>query len=768
MTQKQLVAEGIKYPENFPLAREVKRGMLRLFGRGEGNGNIFGTPTHGANPVIAAETYGSQDPADDAFSETAASPSPAGDWGQVGSLSPPSLGGGIGYSSSTLTPEGNPDYSEAKVNQYVASFMANIFTMHPIIMPGDLNLLVKRFLDSVAINGDRKAKPTNPGIAKFAPPPTQYADASSKRKRSPSGDQVEEPVLSKRPGRPHRTIESALVLVVLALGKVCLHQERIPDPAPTPETEHSTNSPMTRNGHPSSPGPAAHTSPPAYASHQSSGLPSPKEQNNNYSSRRPSLQGSGAKTGGQSYKRNYDIIPGLEYMAVACDILGQHQVGWTLKHAQVFILCGLYYGQLGRVIESHAHLLNADRALQMIMQRKITDGSPDAPGQITNRRDNIVLITYWTCLQLISDIVAELKLPLSQVLNYEEMMPYPNMTMMANEIPVEVIKLYFGQLYLRKQLNKIHNTLYKPDPPGQEPPHPIDKFTKAMDIQRGLQSFQWIPPEYHFTEDDPPATNLNEARLRAKYWGTQTLIYRQILKLVLDIGVRTRKQDEGTTPTSDTAGGLGVFSHGDARSFIGHSVTTSDELGPQVEEYTKAGLKAFIRSTEAFHGVDSKRLLVTNIFGTAHAQWGNLLILGAAYRDPWCRRFIDGQHLQSLFQRTIRVFKTHAQTTSALAVDMRVLETVERELFSQTFDDPRTTTSFSSAASGGNTLGPLGPPPPPPPPPQPPQNNPPNNHQMSMAFAVEPNHHSAHNSPSQGHRMLNHGSNHVHNHTQPY
>lgn len=111
------------------------------------------------------------------------------------------------------------------------------------------------------------------------------------------------------------------------------------------------------------------------------------------------------------------------------------------------------------------------------------------------------------------------------------------------------------------------------------------------------------------------------------------------------------------------------------------------------------------------------------------------------------------------------MFKTHAQTTSALAVDLRVLETVERELFSQPFDDPRTTTSFSSAASGGNTLGPLGPPPPPP------QNNhqpPPNNHQMSMAFAMEPNHHSAHNSPSQGHRILNHGSNHVQNHAHPY
>lgn len=364
MTQKTLVAEGIKYPENFPLAREVRRGMLRLFGRGEGNGHIFGSPSHGgSNPVIAAETYGSTE--EDTFSEPAASPSPGEAWGQVGSLSPPN----IGYSSSTLTPEGNPDYSEAKVNQYVASFMANIFTMHPIIMPGDLNHLVKRFLESVAINGERKVKTPHPGIAKFVPPPiAQHTDASSKRKRSPSGDQMDEPVLPKRPGRPHRTIESALVLVVLALGKVCLHQEKIPDPAPTPEPEQSTNSPMARNGHPSSPGPSAHTSPPAYPS-QSSGLPSPKEQNNNYSSRRQSFQGSGGKNGSQSFKRNYDIIPGLEYMAVACDILGQHQVGWTLKHAQVFILCGLYYGQLGRVIESHAHLLNADRALQMIMQR---------------------------------------------------------------------------------------------------------------------------------------------------------------------------------------------------------------------------------------------------------------------------------------------------------------------------------------------------------------------------------------------------------------
>ncbi|KAL0942837.1 C6 zinc finger domain-containing protein [Colletotrichum truncatum] len=751
LTRKALQDNGVKYVEDFPIGREERRGLLRLFGRGEGNGHIFGY----SSSAMPVETYGSVDSTDDNFGEPVASPSPGEAWGQVGSLSPPNLG----YSSSTLTAEGHPDYSEEKVWSYVKSFEDHILIMHPIIMPSDLATLVKRFLENVAL-GDRKSKPQQPpGVAKFVP--SLHAEMSNKRKRSPSGDQSEDPTQTpRRQGRPHRTIETALVLIVMALGKICQHKGKIPDPV-ADWVDNSQNSPMNRNGYPSSPGPSGQASPPSYSTHsQSSGLPSPKEQNNGIPGRRGSLQGAGSKNGGQSLRRNYDFIPGLEYMAVASDILGQHRSGYTLKHAQTFIFAGLYYGQLGRVFESHTYFLDADRSLYTIMRRDldrfkkqvdaVETGHPAPP---LSRRDNIVLLTYWTCLQLESDILAELSLPPSTVLSYEHALPWPNTTTMEKEFPDSVWKNYLAQLYLRKTLNQLHTTLYSPS--DKDTP-PMEKLQTALGLERTLRSLEWTQEELRFSEDDPPAPTLMQARLRAKYWGTQTIIYRPMIKMILDITEKLRQQSEGATPNSDTTSGLGLFAQNDATTFIGHGIGGYNDLSEDVIAYARRGIRALMKSTEAFHNVDSERLLVTNIFGTAHAQWGNLLILAAAYRDPFLHQFVDGVHLKTLFARTIKMLSMHAHATSALMVDKKILESIEGELFRHGFDDPRTTSSFSSTASMN---GPTLPPPPPPPP----------THQgpMSMAYAMEPNR-SAHNSPSQGHRILNHGVNHNQNHGHHY
>jgi hypothetical protein len=58
----------------------------------------------------------------------------------------------------------------------------------------------------------------------------------------------------------------------------------------------------------------------------------------------------------QPAKRNLDVIPGLEYFALASDIMGSHLGGYNLKHVYVFLFAGLYHGQLGRVIESWSYI----------------------------------------------------------------------------------------------------------------------------------------------------------------------------------------------------------------------------------------------------------------------------------------------------------------------------------------------------------------------------------------------------------------------------
>lgn len=67
-------------------------------------------------------------------------------------------------------------------------------------------------------------------------------------------------------------------------------------------------------------------------------------------------------------QRNYDVIPGLEYFALATDILGSHLGGISLKHVYAWVLAGLYHGQLARAVESWAYIKQGCTVLQEVMR----------------------------------------------------------------------------------------------------------------------------------------------------------------------------------------------------------------------------------------------------------------------------------------------------------------------------------------------------------------------------------------------------------------
>lgn len=64
-------------------------------------------------------------------------------------------------------------------------------------------------------------------------------------------------------------------------------------------------------------------------------------------------------------------------------------------------------------------------------------------------------------------------------------------------------------------------------------------------------------------------------------------------------------------------------------------------------------------------------------------QWSNLLVLSAAYKDPILNQFISETTLRGLFSNTISFFELAAHSTSALSIDMRILQRLKRELFDQ-------------------------------------------------------------------------------------
>lgn len=390
LVQDLVKKEGIQYIEEFPIRQEQQRGVLRVFGRGEGFDQEIrpqvGKYEHSMDQVMT-------DINDDYSDVASPLPDPTA-WGQVGGLSPAGLDI---YKGGALNIDGTPDFDRATVKLYVDSFKENVLNLHPIIIPSQLDAMVTIFLDSLP---PHSSKPSNRSAAKFVQPGgiTSAPDTGTKRKRSPAAEELNPAVAVHKPGYPFRSIHSALVLAVLALGKLSLHKGRIPDFAQDQDVPVH-NSPSVRNGVMSSP---SQGSPPGLTPAHTSGLPSPKENDRSLPSRRPSLQGLGSAMRGHTMKRNLDVIPGLEYYGLAADIFGSHLGGITLKHVYVALFLGLYHGQLGRVLESWAYISHAGTTLQVILRPSLSRLAGLAKsGQIPEtKRDSQLAFAFWTCLQL--------------------------------------------------------------------------------------------------------------------------------------------------------------------------------------------------------------------------------------------------------------------------------------------------------------------------------------------------------------------------------
>lgn len=358
---------------NYTTVHEVKRGVLRLYGRGESSDGAR-TFERGIR-----DQHGDFD---DTASEVSASPASDGGWGISGTLTPPA-----GISSFTRMDDRRSgsdfsdtalDLDEKTVRGLARSYMRHMNIMHPIIFPGHLkrwinNLL--RFMPDQDRNRDR-AKSERRATSAFV---GVGRPLSMKRKHSHLDDSNNQLLDRPRTIRPRRTIDMAVLLLILALGKICEHRGKLPN-CVTYEQESINTSFSSRNAEGSfSTQSASHAS----ASHNQSPVISPQamftpspmmaDRSRNFGfmeGRRASHDSTAVHDSHRQYLppvTNMDVIPGLAYFAAATDIIGNQLGGNTVRHVQANILASLYHGQLARVAESHAYLWQASRALQVII-----------------------------------------------------------------------------------------------------------------------------------------------------------------------------------------------------------------------------------------------------------------------------------------------------------------------------------------------------------------------------------------------------------------
>ena len=218
-----------------------------------------------------------------------------------------------------------------------------------------------------------------------------------------------------------------------------------------------------------------------------------------------------------------------------------------------------------------------------------------------------------------SDILAELDLPHSGISRLEDRMDLPNWSTLhysPDSREYLVIHYYWAQIHLRKILNRAHSALYNSGSklfrvaPSATPSAEQGKLIASHSTEEPLKNPGWtiysaddlalqlaewkqtLPERLRWEDTEEPATDINDARLRAKYYGARYIIHRPFLHHVL--------QDEFSPhPTTDI-----------------RRLKTKEKEG--IIGMARNCIDAAKASTTSFDGL-AGRPIITSIFGTTHA-----------------------------------------------------------------------------------------------------------------------------------------------------
>ena len=624
-----------KYDEDYVMRLEESRGLISVYGQGETSSTADDTQL----PSIPMLADG------DGFDETQRLEDP---------IIPISAASDL--SEADIDSFGRLSVDAETARRFYQAYLNKLHQLHPFLNKPELDWKVEAFINCYC--------PRHTSPLQQSSTLCREESRLIKRKRSHrglqgiNGESVDAAATSVRP-RVGRNIDNAIILLVFALGAICEVKSPLPGPIMNrPEYPERTANPFPpvgpapvvngNHGQDDVASPAFSNSiPPTSASYYNSQphstdqfLPPPVTdiQKLDYASNQsiPRTRDEFGRV------KNLQVIPGLSLYGYATTILGLLQGGVALENVQAGLLAGLFAGQLAHPFQSHGWICQAARACQVLVRQK--------QHELLNDKKDLDLynFAYWTCLQLESDLLAELDIPASGISRFESQMSLPKG--IFSSLPDEsgapstmMMWFYSAQIHLRKVLNRVHTDLYKVEKQGQTCWSSNVQEALSMNLDLWRTS---LPTTMSWTDKEPPAKDINSARMRAKYYGARYIIHRPLLYYALHYGQTGSVAQTavvsptGSANTSQTQQVSPAMTHTGQRatgmtrimSSIGNPPAefnsfASDwtpptvalrELSQKLRRACKVCIESAILSTTAFDGIPD-RLIVTNIFGTAHA-----------------------------------------------------------------------------------------------------------------------------------------------------
>lgn len=219
-----------------------------------------------------------------------------------------------------------------------------------------------------------------------------------------------------------------------------------------------------------------------------------------------------------------DDPPGLQYFTAAWSLLPGMMTANSVVAAQCHLLAAAYHFYLVRPMEAWNLLCTTSTKLQLLLM---------TPSRIPSHQRELVERIYWNALLFESDLLAELDLPHSGVVQFEENVGLPGgfEGEEAEQVGRDELWYFLAEIALRRLLNRVSQLIYSKD--SMASTTSLEPVVAELDYQLT----QWyeslpLPLQFPFTRtviQDPIQTVL-----RLRFFACRTIIYRPYILAVLD------------------------------------------------------------------------------------------------------------------------------------------------------------------------------------------------------------------------------------------
>ncbi|KAI0394390.1 hypothetical protein F5Y17DRAFT_262371 [Xylariaceae sp. FL0594] len=216
--------------------------------------------------------------------------------------------------------------------------------------------------------------------------------------------------------------------------------------------------------------------------------------------------------------------PGLQYFTAAWSLLPGMMTANSVLAAQCHLLAAAYLFYLVRPLEAWNLLCTTSSKLQLLLM---------APTRVPEDQRELLERIYWNALLFESDLLAELDLPHSGVVQFEENVGLPGgfQGEESEAVGRDDLWYFLAEIALRRLLNRVSQLIYSKD--SMASTTSLEPVVAELDFQLT----QWyeslpLPLQFPFTRTTLP--DPVQTVLRLRFFACRTIIYRPYILAVLD------------------------------------------------------------------------------------------------------------------------------------------------------------------------------------------------------------------------------------------